>query len=179
MTLAYRVGSGALCAFYALVCYLALTPNVSDDYRAYYISRTSQISPSQKRTMRPVCPGETIDYRDSRVGFDGWFAPEVDSRRSSQNAAVVDFLWDSHACAGVSGILTIDAITIGRQTVLVYLNGKALYSGMIDSGPLPQLRFSPELLAAENELRFEFPDAQPITGDHRTYALAFRALTVK
>lgn len=50
--MSYILGCAALLVFYAYVAMIAFHPRVSDDYAAYYIGKTSNVSPQQAKRLR-------------------------------------------------------------------------------------------------------------------------------
>ena len=67
-----RIAIGLLALYYLTVLFLAFNPNVSDDYRQYYISRTADLSPMEKKRLVPLRPGVTYSPREKVLIFEGW-----------------------------------------------------------------------------------------------------------
>lgn len=72
----------ALLAGYGYVAYLASHPNVTDAYRAYYIDRTSNISPWMQENLTTVLPAVTVGqiypHDAPEILLVGWSTAEPD-----------------------------------------------------------------------------------------------------
>jgi hypothetical protein len=67
-----RIAIGLLALYYLAVLFLAFNPNVGDDYRQYYISRTADLSPMEKKRLLPLRPGVTYSSREKALILEGW-----------------------------------------------------------------------------------------------------------
>ena len=62
-----------LVGFYIPLIYLIGHPNVSAEYKSYYITQSSKISPFERANMGPIPFGEKIEFNDRRIGFENFF----------------------------------------------------------------------------------------------------------
>lgn len=186
----YLVLSVPLIAFYSTVFYLAANPEVSGSYREYYIDRTSTISPTERKSLRPFIPGAWIDAAQQReeepptesrfLLFDGWSQPETSFRWS--NGREVSLLFLTEDAGEFVGEIELQAIYLGRQRIGLFLNGHNLgeYVGEGDED-MRKISFDPKLLKSGelNSIVFKLPDARsPRREERRTLAIALKAIRI-
>ena len=79
------------------------------------------------------------------------------------------------------GRISLQVISLGKQRVLISLNGKSFYDEVLEGGDmLVEAEFPPALLnEGDNMLEFSLPKARrPRNGDPRMLALALKTLTI-
>lgn len=181
-TRVYLLLSLLLALFQGYVAYLVLNPQVSEEYRAYYITREADLSPYQRATLRAIQPGVMMTHETTQVAFDGWSVAEASHRWSLGRSASMVFLLDSQAAAEQIGELQLHFSTLGEQRVRIYLNGKQIYAESApESGEVELIVpiLEDVLEVGENVLRFELPDARPAgNGDTRALAVALKSINL-
>lgn len=161
---------------------LMLTPQVSDEYMDYYITRETTMSPLQRRMLTPIAPGDSFDHHTVAIGFDGWSFAERDHRWSLGNSARLVFLLDDVESAAEAQHLVLRFTTLGEQTVQISLNDEPLLERRFDGAEDVELRIEvPHSLLQEGEniVQFDLPDArQPDNGDARILAVALKSFSL-
>ncbi|MDP1931327.1 MAG: hypothetical protein Q8L60_07720 [Gammaproteobacteria bacterium] len=178
----YYTAMAALGLLHVFVFSLMLRPSVSDEYRDYYITRETTLSPMQRRNLTPIEPGEYFDHHSTAVGFDGWSFAERDHRWSLGSSAKLIFLLEEIQGSEVAQHLVLRFATLGEQTVQIFLNDEPLLERRFDGAGEVELRIPvPDSLLQEGEniVRFDLPDArQPGNGDARILAVALRSFSL-
>jgi len=168
---AYWVAAVAVLAVDLAAVALMLRPNVSSDYRAYYIDKSSDCWPHQ--TAAAYVPGTTLSFAYPPKGADftpnkicGWFYPDKNGDWSYGRFSLLRFNF-----APVAGdlTLTVEARAMVSpahpvQQVEVSANGLALGTWRFDSAERATKTLSvPAKIAASGriDLRFDYPDARP------------------
>jgi hypothetical protein len=177
---------GVLGACYLAVNHLALNPNVSDDYRRYYIERSTKLTFFQEgKVARGLHePVARIAFNDPAAGFNGWHPPQDnrwgDSHRwSIGHTASVDF--HLPAACNPKGVVAVFASyrRLEPRRIRIYLNGTATvtYSPLenhwnllvdVDSSLLKR--------GQSNSLTFQITDAG--NGDIPGLAMALEAVEI-
>lgn len=80
-----------LSIFYSFVLNIALNPKVSDAYREYYISKTTSLSPTERKKFPPLEIGKFYSHQTDAIGFDGWSNAEENYRWNSRNSVRIIF----------------------------------------------------------------------------------------
>ncbi|MCB1664959.1 MAG: hypothetical protein KDI28_04230 [Pseudomonadales bacterium] len=178
-----RVLLGALLSvllFYLYVLGVTLIPDVSDEYRDYYITRQSGLSPRERERMETVFPGETLLFDTTKIGFDSWSAAEAGFRWSLGASPQLHFLLETGQEAAEIVALELELRPMGRQRVRVVLNDQALEDHELTEAETLRISVPDTLLrAGENTLRLELPDARrPGNGDPRELGLALVSLSL-
>lgn len=172
----------ALGVLHVFVFSLMLTPQVSDEYMDYYITRETTMSPLQRRMLTPIAPGDSFDHHTVAIGFDGWSFAERDHRWSLGNSARLVFLLDDVESAAEAQHLVLRFTTLGEQTVQISLNDEPLLERRFDGAEDVELRIEvPHSLLQEGEniVQFDLPDArQPDNGDARILAVALKSFSL-
>lgn len=166
--------------FYLYVLGVTLIPDVSEEYRDYYITRESGLSPMERKRMGAVAPGDVLAFDDPKIGFDSWSGAEEGFRWSLGARPQLHFLLrDEEDAAGIDA-LVLQVRPMGEQRVRVFLNGEALGEHHLSSsqGVALSIPVAETLLhEGENILSLELPDARrPGNGDPRELGLAFISL---
>lgn len=168
----------ALCLFYSSVGWKAANPEVGSAYSAYYIDRSSGLSPVEQARLQPVAIGRTYSHQDEAIGFAWWSAPEPEHRWSDGCKAEIVFLLDNTCSKTTPRSLALKIHTAGRQRVKWRLNDSRRQEATLNGEaewqiPLP----SNDLRAGTNVLAFIFPDAKRPGGDDlRELAVALQSL---
>ena len=84
-----RLATGLLALHYLTVLFLAFNPNVSDDYRQYYISRTADLSPMEKKRLIPLRPGVTYSPLEKALILDGWDNTKLRHWNTGEKARII------------------------------------------------------------------------------------------
>ncbi|WP_313706118.1 hypothetical protein [Massilia sp.] len=168
-----------LAAFYLFLVYAVANPRVSQEYRDYYILKTTDLSIAQRQGLAPLQPGRAYGHQEAALGFDGWSAPEPSHRWSNGKRVRLIFRLDA-AGAGAHA-LVLHVAPLGTQAITWRLNGRQLAVRELDRETELRLAFEPGLLrAGENILEIDLPGAHsPGSGDPRLLALAFKSLRIE
>ena len=165
----------SLGVFYIYVFYLARNPDVSPQYRAYYIDRSTTISPYEYENLRPYRAGNRVDHTGSHNSlFEGWSRPEKSHRWSEGNHSELVFVTEEPE--SFRGDLVIEAFYCGTQRVEVAVNNVpvGVFEGTRRKSR-QRIHFDPRLLLTNspNRIKFHFPDARvPRSQDSRMLAMA-------
>lgn len=172
--------SFGLGCFYMVLAYLTFNPNVSPDYRDYYIERSTDISPTQMQRLQPVEIGVPYRHDDEvHLGFkSGWSGSEREYRWSSKRNATIIFM--GTAKGGVqANVIHLNFHLQSSQLVGISINGRTVFRGLLSqSTESAEVKLkSGTLRMGLNSIDFELPDAQrPRNGDSRLLALALKEL---
>jgi len=172
----------SLGVFYSYVFYLARNPDVSSLYRAYYIDRTTTISPYEYENFRPYRAGTRVDHTGSdSMLFEGWSRPEKSHRWSKGNRS--ELVFGTQEPESFRGDLVIEAFFHGTQRVEVAVNNVPVgaFEGTRRKSR-QRIHFDPQLLMANspNRIQFYFPDARvPRNQDSRMLAMALVTFRVE
>lgn len=167
---------------YLYVVQLALNPQVSVAYRAYYIDRTTTISPTELKRQKDFQPGIWVQFdQNDIILFDRWAGPESEYRWSDGDSASLFVLLPENP--DLTGTMEIVASYHGRQRVEIAVNGSAVAVSQ-EEGPQSVINvdFDVSLLRGGevNEISFRFPDARyPSLLDRRKIAMAFKQLRIR
>ena len=171
-----------LSAFYLSVLALVLKPDVSEEYRRYYITRESGLSPTQIRRLQNAEPGDRLGFRSDKLGFDSWSNPESEFRWSLGNSPKLHFLLDAEHKTEAIRSMGLRFQPLGQQKVQIQINGHTLFDQQIDSQGPVEVTFSlpPSLLQmGNNVISFQLPNArQPGNGDSRTLGIALSEIVL-
>jgi len=172
--------SMGLLGLYALTGYLALNPNTSESYRAYFIDRTREVMDDDGSFLRPVNPGQWITHDSNDVGYIGFSGVEPEFRWSSGKK--VSVLIKAVCGPDWQDIVKIKLSSNGVQHAAFALNGSALVSETVQPDqPEIDLHFPDGTLkCGDNRLDIALPDARaPSASDSRELGLAVRAVTIE
>jgi hypothetical protein len=170
-----------LVAFYIPLIYLIGHPNVSAEYKSYYITQSSKISPFERANMGPIPFGEKIEFNDRRIGFENFFDPGKSFRWSMDAQSQIIFLLDSQDKLNKEGTLLLRVDPLGAQKVSLALNQKLIYEGMLN-GPTELLISYPagSLKEGMNTITLLTPGAKTLgDGEIRKLALRFQSLVIE
>ncbi len=171
-----------LCFFYLAVLALLQHPAVSDEYRRYFITGESGLSPAQVGRLQALEMGGTLNFRSDRLGFDSWSNAENEYRWSLGKTPKLHFLVDSPQNAEALKGLALRFQPHGQQIVRIYVNDHLLYDEQADAqGPvIATLSLPPALIRqGHNIIRFELPNARmPGNGDPRVLGVALFELVL-
>jgi hypothetical protein len=160
--LAYRMNTfirimiGLLALYYLYVLFLAFSPNVSDDYRQYYISRTSDLSPMEKKRLIPLQANVPHTHHEKSLVLEGWDTATDSGRWNKGEKAKIIF------CLGNGS--AVQELRIGLRPVRPIRIRWSLNDGAGQEFVLTQaasVRLPLEANATRpgiNRLAFEFPD---------------------
>ena len=177
-----------LLAGYGYVVYLAKHPNVSEAYRAYYIDRTSNLSPkmleARLETLPALTPGQVYPHDASEILLLGWDTAEPEHtwtlgesaqiiltlpRLKPQQAREFTLILRGMYLTGVQRIIARVQNAGGLQKIIdgTYRDGE----DMVITFEVPP---GAEQLVT---LALELPDAQvPDNGDRRVLGFALKSL---
>lgn len=169
-----------LTCFYAVLGYLSLNPNVSAEYRDYYINKTTSISPTQLKRLQPVEIGIPYAHTDEiHLGFkSGWSNAEKDFRWNSGHAASIVFIATARQQSEAK-TLHLKFHMQSSQIVEISLNGVPVFDKHLqDATEAIEIKIAPNCLKTGlNSIEFRFPNAKkPGTSDSRLLALALREI---
>ena len=164
------LGAYALAAIFALfelaILWQALHPNVSDDYRAYYIERTTTCLP-QPVTGAYVL-GTELDFRSEgdetrELRSCGWTGPVGDGTHSVGQTSRLRFA--VNAPGPLTLMLELTGVTLPgprQQRVMVSANGISLGRAMVIPGRTGRFSFPLPASAIVNgraDITLDLPDA--------------------
>lgn len=176
----------ALLLGYASIVYLAAHPNVSEAYRAYYIDRSSGISPASLEEKfnnpLPALSLERVYAHDApELMLIGWSTPEgTHTWTHSQRAQIRFFLPKEEIGPVRNFILVLQGTYLhGQQRIITSIGPDRIDQTYSDGEDIViPLRLAP---GAEPNviLTLDLPDAAvPDTGDPRVLGFALRTLRV-
>jgi hypothetical protein len=169
-----RLGAYALVVIVGLfelgVLWLMLHPNVSADYRAYYIDKTTTCM--NQPVAGTYSLGQVVDFtppgRDAAklIRVCGWEGPVGDGNHAVGTSSRLRFVYPEHAVPAVVK-LTMQAVvsdTQPAQRVDVLFNGQSIGTVKVTADPAQDfaLQVPPALAATANgrvELELRFPDS--------------------
>jgi len=179
-----------LLAGYGGVTYLAAHPNVTDAYRAYYIDRTSSLSPVMREAQIDVLPaitiGQTYAHDAPELLLDGWDTPEtMHTWTLGSHAQIILALPASLPPQTQELTLTLRGMYLtGAQRIIVHMEPSVARSDVIDR----TYRDGEDLVVTFQSisgtkriitLSLELPDAMlPRNGDPRVLAFALQSVEV-
>lgn len=162
-----------------VVFWQALHPNVSDDYRAYYITRTTTCLPQPVTGSYVV--GKTVDFtsegnRDAARELlpCGWEGPNDDGRQSLGESSRLRFAvgpqQDLQLELVLKGINLRDA---GDRDIRVFAGEEPIGQAMLGAEATETFRFAVPASAIRDgylDIRLDFPNAiEPSPGIANTY----------
>lgn len=116
----YLTACFAMAVLYCLLAFYCFNPDVSEQYKNYYIKKTTDISPGQLKLLNAVTIGEYKFDSFSSLLYSGWCSPEKRFIWTCSKSPELYFLVDDPTrfeyvmmALGANGI----------QNVEVYLNG--------------------------------------------------------
>ncbi|AZO63485.1 MAG: hypothetical protein EOQ55_12655 [Mesorhizobium sp.] len=167
--------AGALAAAEIAILALALSPNVSDDYRAYYIDKTTTCL--NRDAVGRYTPGRTVSFRSdgareaTTMMVCGWSGPVADGTHSlgesSRLRLTLPPLRD-----GLRATLEMAAVIRPPQTwqrIVVSANGTEVYRGTLSGDVATTVSFViPHAVLAGKatlDMAIEYPDGIPQSAD--------------
>ncbi|RRH97194.1 hypothetical protein EH240_21435 [Mesorhizobium tamadayense] len=167
--------AGALAAAEIAILGLALNPNVNEDYRAYYVDKTTTCL--NRDAVGRYTPGRTVSFRsdDARetagMRVCGWSGPVADGTHSlgesSRLRLALPPLRD-----GLRATLEMAAVIRPPQTwqrIVISANGTDVYRAMLSGDLATTVSFViPHAVLAGKatlDMRFDYPDAIPQSAD--------------
>jgi hypothetical protein len=130
-------------------------------------------------TLVQIDPGEIISHNSGHVIWLGWSAAEPTHRWSSGSSSTIVFVADPKF---FEGTITLHAGSLDRQRVIVFVNGKEIYSTILTKWDENiAIRFPSSWIdKGKNTIEFRLPDArQPTNEDKRVLALALKDIQLK
>lgn len=169
--------------FYGLVLVLMLNPAVSEDYRQYYISRESGLSPNQLGRLQPINGVEVAGFRSEKIGFDSWSNAEAEFRWSLGHSPKLHFILNSQQALDSIGAIGLRFLPMGQQSVEIFVNNHLLSEEAYDGSVAVEITLAmpPALLrVGNNTVSFELPDARmPGNADARVLGVALFEVSFK
>lgn len=172
-----RIAIGALALYYLCVLFLAITPDVSDDYRQYYITRTSDLSPVEKRRLVPLRPNVSHSHLEKSLVLEGW-AKATDAGRwnTGKKARIIFCLDDGSATqellVGLRPARTSRirwSFNEGPTQEFILTQDAAIRLPLDANTPRPGI----------NRLAFEFPDVHDRPKGTSAAAVEFYSFTIQ
>jgi hypothetical protein len=139
------------------------------------------VEKQEHQINRQINPGEIVSHSSDRVGWLGWSEPELTHRWSSGFSSTIVFLADP-SIKIFDGIINLHAGSLGKQHVIILLNGKEIYSNELHEWDANITSKFPSswIDRGRNTIEFKLPDAhQPENGDTRVLALALKEIQIK
>jgi hypothetical protein len=180
----------ALLGGYGGVAYLAAHPNVSDAYRAYYIDRTSDLSPFMLETGMNALPalkaGQVYPHDAPEVLLVGWSAPEPRHTWTlGEQAQIILALPPSQTRRAREFTLTLRGTYLtGVQRIIAQIESPGVRDETLDrtyrEGEDIVVTFQvPSGAKSIVTLKLELPDAKaPDNGDPRVLGFALKSLKI-
>ncbi len=187
------VGLYGLTALLALVelgvLWQAIHPNVSDDYRAYYITRTTTCLPQPVTAAYTL--GTNVDFTNAGdIGAArellpcGWERPNDDGRQSLGETSRMRFAvgpaQDLQLELVLKGINLNDA---GDRDVRLFAGEQPIGQAMVGAEATDSFTFTIPASAIEDgyvDLRLDFPNAiETSPGIHNTYWRSVKLITAR
>lgn len=170
LRLGLYVIAGAIALFELAVFWLMLHPDVSPDYRAYYIDKTTTCL--NQPVAGTYALGTTVDFTDKGravakpLRVCGWEGPVGDGNHALGTSARLRFVYPEPATA-LTLQLKLTAVMTNRQPtqrVVVRANGEDIGTLTVAGDPpqefsLPIPADLVTVAAGHIELEFAFPDA--------------------
>ncbi|TIO75521.1 MAG: hypothetical protein E5X74_22845 [Mesorhizobium sp.] len=161
--------AAALAAAELAILALALNPNVNDDYRAYYIDKTTTCL--NRDAVGRYTPGRTVSFRSdgareaTAMMVCGWSGPVADGTHSLGETSRLRLALPSPPGDGLLAVLQIAAVIRPpqlSQRVVISANGIRLKQATL-SGPAPTtVSFAIPRAAVPStgmlEMEFDYPD---------------------
>ena len=141
MKRAYIPLIAGLACWYVFVLSLIMRPEVSPEYAAYYMSRTSELSVAESRRIRPMEVGVMHGVEHPSIVFNGWGSPR-DGRRPpawAETRIYLELAKDQKVGAS-QVVLTTRPCNPQCLPVKVYANETLLFFGVPPDLPVWQLR---------------------------------------
>ncbi|XYJ11326.1 hypothetical protein ACSUZJ_04885 [Telluria sp. B2] len=181
MTIMIRSAIISLVVFYLFVFYLMTHPNVSADYRDYYILKSTDLTVKERARLSAMQLGQEYAHKDAAIGFDKWSGPEEAYRWNDGKRARLVFRLDSDTVAHAPTRLVLSLMPHGTQRTGWRLNGNELGTRQITSEGLVTFPLKPGMLrSGENVIEIDLPDAhQPNDNDGRALGVAFKSLRLE
>ena len=133
--------------------YLGMHPRVSQAYRAYYITRESEISPTELARMYPVSANKALEISSNDLSVSGW-PPNNCVKHNGRPIASVAFL--SRRTFQSRGSIRLRFAGPSDTNYVATLNDQPLELHAEDTGRAVSLAFRSESLHdGENVLRIE------------------------
>lgn len=172
----------ALGLYYVYVVSLVLRPVVSDEYRAYYIDKSTNIGIRTSRNLHldSLEPGQKETHTSPRLVFDNWWNPEESHRWSKENSRIVFFLSDENL-PRVSGKITVEyVIPVPEAVARISLNGEVVGNFLLDKNGLLSVLVDPRMLHNKNTLaiRYMKPKRASWT-DERVIGFGIRSIVIE
>ncbi len=165
-----------VCSFETFVIYKIFTPNVSDEYKLYYIDKKLKYWTRGKSL--DYKPGDLLDFKEISLYLsrNGWSNAENSFRWTDGSSSEIYIKIPTN---NIKGILTLHIKTLGKQKIIVKICGIEIASKDVNSNnQIINFTFDPSLLKnnSVNIIHFDFPNAQkPGKGDQRLLAMALKS----
>lgn len=177
MTTFVRIAIGFLAAYYLCVLFLAFNPNVSDDYRQYYITRTSDLSPMEKKRLVPLQTNVSHTHMEKALVLEGWDTATDSGRWNKGEKAKIIFCLDDGSAAQelLVGLRPARTTRIrwsfneGPTQEFILTQDAAIRLPLDANTPRPGI----------NRLAFEFPDVHDRPKGTSAAAVEFYSFTIQ
>jgi hypothetical protein len=139
------------------------------------------VEKQENKINRQISPGEVLSHTSESFVWLGWSEPEPTHRWSSGISSTIVFLADPSTKI-FDGIINLHAGALGKQRVIILLNGKEIYSNELNNwDENVTIKFPSSWIdKGRNTIEFKLPDARrPENGDSRVLALAIKDIQIK
>lgn len=166
--------------YYVCIAYIIKNPDVSESYAAYYISRTSELTPMEIERLAPISPPAHENHLSSRLGFDGWHKPEQTHIWAKRVNPKIFFRLERKNTRLLNGKIILDYIPIRGQSGKIYINGKQVGFLPENGSGHTEFEFDKNILMETNYISFEL-DKIAIASDvdPRSISLAFNSVILE
>jgi hypothetical protein len=167
--------------FYALLAYAALNPKVSDAYRAYYITKTTGVSPTERQRMAPVELARPYSGSDVEIGFDGWESPKDATRWTTAETARIVFIVAEAGSVPLPKAIELGLVAHHADQLAWRLNGGATHIADLKISSELSLALDPgSITPGENTLELRLPQWRKTwPGDPDRAALELASFSVR
>lgn len=131
------LGLAGLAVFYAFVASMVMRPNVSAEYAAYYIDKTSPLSVAEAHRIQPLVAGRRYGVDDKEIVFNEWSSSANGLRAPAWPAPKLYFELPAKTSGDVT--LTVRPCLKDCRPMVVHVNDMLVFSGRLP--PVPTWRF--------------------------------------
>lgn len=182
MKIALKFCIALLTLYYAGVLYFMANPQVSAQYKDYFITNTTDLSAFEISQLTPLRFDQTYSFNSASIGFDGWSNAETEFRWSAKKKVKIVFLLqEADISASSNDTLQLHVGPLGKQRIELRINDYelgvyTLENEMQLSVPIKNT----ELITGKNVLEINLPAAKiPGNGDPRTLGIYIKSFSLK
>lgn len=182
MKMALKFCIALLTLYYTGVLYLIANPQVSAQYKDYYITNTTDLSAFEISQLRPLRFNQTYSFNSNSIGFDGWSNAETEFRWSAKKKVRIVFLLQgSDISPSSNDNLQLHLGPLGKQRIELQINDYKLGTHTLENEMQLSIPIqSTELIDGKNVLAITLPDAKiPGNGDPRTLGIYIKSFSLK